>query len=216
MALRDEFDALDAWLSGEAPLPTTPDRDDPPGWSCTLEGAGQADMILRRLARIARNRAEVQQVYDTERARLEAYRDDRMAGLDRMSTWLADGIEGYMRARFEETGSKTLTLPTGVLRLRDGQPSVIADDTIAEVGAARHLAEVSPEYVRANYDLDRNAIKEACQPGPRIEDPDFDVPDGTDAYEAVNTTTGEVVPGVVFIVPGRPKFSYQVTTGADT
>lgn len=210
MSIEDEFRDLDAWMSGDDPGPD-PSSAPESAWSerpLDVTGQDEANRVLRRLARLYRDEVALIDVATSEAERIQSWLKDRTRGIADKREWLERGLEGFMRAHHADTGTVTVTLPGGQARLRPGKDLVVEDDTVAEVGAAEYLAEHRPELVRASYALDKKAIASIITRGPLVEKPPVEVPDGYDCYEAVETETGEVLPGVVVLAPGLRKFSY--------
>lgn len=77
-----------------------------------------ANGIFRRLKRLGNEAAMVNRVVDDDVARLEAFRRDRLAGIERDVAWAARALEPYARAVIPGTGKKSLALPDGTLKLK--------------------------------------------------------------------------------------------------
>lgn len=176
---RDEL--ADRLVVDDAP----PDFDsDPTGYR--VEGLAHANRLLRRLVRLDRERAEVRAIADGERDRIDAWERDRTAGIDRARTWIEATLEAFARANHAETGTQTVKLPAGALKLSKPRTRVVVDEAAPEVLAelvARDLARVAP---------DRAGIARTLKPGPKLGETG-----GVEVFAAVDTN-GEVVDGVVF------------------
>lgn len=158
-----ERDRLAEWLDGADVAPDL-DRDpDPP------QNPAEAERYLRRLARLAAEEAEVEEVYAAEVDLLTRWRDDRIASVHRAAAWLQTALDGWMRARHAEGGTKTLNLPHGTLRLRkpsSRRPVVLDVEPVEQQDALQRVRAVAPQLVRVKLDLDKKAVADLCRPGP--------------------------------------------------
>jgi hypothetical protein len=173
------------------------------------DNADDANRMLRRLRSHEARRAEVVARYDAEVRMLAAWRDDRVAGIDRETAALDRALEGWMRSRQEQVGVVTEHLPAGELWLRAGRPSlVVTDEALAVKWAQTHNVAV-----RTKYEVDKAALGDAVHAGPTQPNlPAFDA--GPDhEYRAVVSGDGEIVPGVLYRQPVRRTFTVHPNKG---
>jgi hypothetical protein len=215
MTIEDERDALDAFLLGD------PEGSDDEMTPLDVASREHATRELRRLARLDSEAAQVQAVYDAERARLDAYLADRMRGITSRREWLAGGLESFMRAVHRDKGTQSIKLPTGTLalskpRLRvEGDASVIPEDQ-------------QPFLVRWKPELNKVEAKERLTPGYELTLADAadlmlllwrmgalwswtpgDAPDEDYSQLVIRAAvdeTGEAVLGVVFVTEAQHTF----------
>jgi len=190
---------LDEFLAGPEP-----DYDQPPE---APQDADRADEQLRRLAKVraeidqveAHARAKIDQIDAWRRQRLHGDDDHTYGGLMGRERWLAEGLEMWHRAVLADDPSrKTISLPCGTLKSRVQQPEWVFDDEVFIAWAAEH----APELVRVPVPkprVDKTAAKKALIPATS----------GDCAEAPAVTEGGEVVPGVTVTV--RPP-SFSVVT----
>lgn len=193
--LRDE---LDAFMEGDELL--APPTDLTP---VEIDGLDQANRFLRRLARLERDADEVHELARAEFERIAAWEADRMSGIERTQEWLEGSLEGFLRAYSRATGNKTVKLPCGTLALRKKQPRLVEANVVTLADAVR---DEHPDWLNTTTKAGIASIKGATKPGPQIDDDDerlvrVDVPPDYTAHEAVVESSGEVIPGVVYLVP---------------
>ena len=200
----DEFSDLEAWLAGDDDLP--PEAARPDEAPLLVEHLDDANRRLRSIARLARDEATIKDVAAAEVARIKAWSTDRLAGVERRRTWLMDGLEAFTRAYAAANGVKSVNVPNGVLRLKKA-PLVVADPWPSTDLAA--LGKAHPDLVRVTYALDKNVVKERCRPG-AVND-EITAASEAPVHHAVVKATGEIVPGVYFVVDPDPRFSLTPT-----
>jgi hypothetical protein len=76
-----------------------------------------ADRMLYRLAVIYAERARVRKLCADRMADIEIWRDMRVAKADREALWIEQNLEAFARNRVARGGPKTLSLPSGDLKL---------------------------------------------------------------------------------------------------
>lgn len=172
-----------------------------------IDGLLQADSFLRRLRRLERDADDVRSVAAAEYERIKAWEDDRLAGIGRYQEWLERSLAGFMVAYSATAGTRTVKLPCGEIRLRKGrdkmesqQPDVFAD----------WAAEAHPEWLKVTTEPRIADIKKATKVGSVIEG--VTPPDGVRLHNAVDEA-GEIVPGVVYLVPINDVVSVVPNTG---
>lgn len=164
------------------------------------DNADDANRMLRRLRSHDARRAEVVDRYDAEVRMLTAWRDDRVAGIDRETAALDRALEGWMRDRNIRAGVVTEHLPTGELWLRAGRPSLVVEHDDDAVQWSRD----HDVPVRTKYEVDKIALGAVVTAGPVTASADA----GPDhVYHLAVTEDGEVVPGVLVRKPVRRTFS---------
>jgi len=99
-----------------------------------------------------------------------------------------------MRAHHDETGTKSVRLPSGTVALRK------TPDRVDTTG------EPDERFARVKTDWDKHALKEATNPGPVAQG--YDAPEGFTAREVVDHN-GMVVRGAVWLVRVDPAFSFK-------
>lgn len=119
------------------------------------ENAQQAARMLRALAALERDRAECAAVFDGELAKLQEWREDRMAGLDRLAVGLEFAIESWWRAQASERSVASLILPEGRLELGQTPPSIVLEDSVAFAGW--ELQQTAVEVAKLVVSLLRDA-----------------------------------------------------------
>jgi hypothetical protein len=102
----DDFVEGDSW-----PLP------DEEGEPSPIPGAEVAAQVLRRLRRLDAERATVVRVATDELARIVAFRDDRVSGIEREIAWGTRSLENYMRGVRFLTKKQSMKVANGTLKL---------------------------------------------------------------------------------------------------
>lgn len=202
MSTDDELAAdFDSWEADGEP---EPDYDSAPP---PLQDSDRVERTLRRLGRLQAEAEEVRAFAARQIATAQAWRDDRLAGIERAARWHEEQVEAWARATHREGGPKQVKLPSGVVRLTaPGAPRVVAPDVPDEMAAIPFVA-VDPSLVRTKFEVDKNQAKRLLRPAPHpCGEPDSD---GFVPHHAV-TADGEVVPGIVFLVGTRDSFSLSV------
>ena len=135
----------------------------------------RAERLLRARARRIREMEQWEMVAQAERDRLEAWLADHRK---RLSTeWIDQQLEAFHRARLaDDPRAKSISLPSGTLVARQGQPAWDINPDVFLPWAQSH----APDLVRVKHEVDRAAVKKAL------------LVEGGNAISA----DGEVVPGV--------------------
>jgi phage host-nuclease inhibitor protein Gam len=142
----------------------------------------KAELTLTALQKLQDELDGVNKLADDEVQLIEEYRTKEVERLVKKMSWLATNLEVYARS----TDEKTIRLPHGVLKLRQGR------DRIEIENIAEFLK------VAKNYGLLRSI--------PSKEEPDLL------ATLSYVKKTGEIPPGTKYI-PGTTNFSYNLTKG---
>ena len=164
---------LDAWL--DIPIPTGPDPDDPDA-EVVLPAADDdlANRILYKLRRLDGEAARIEALYAAERARLDSWKADRMAGVDRDRSAARRSLDGFMRAWHHlNPRTKSLSLPNGKLQLRDVKGKVEITDPVAfvswcETNGRTDLLRYVPEPVKSALGDEELVVRHT---GPQVNDP---------------------------------------------
>lgn len=186
-------DDLADWLADTDGAAPDLDRDpDPP------HDATEAERYLRKLAHLAAEAREVEEVVKAERQRLDEWRSDRMTAMERADTWLRTALEGWFRDRQRAGGTKSLSLPSGTLRLRKASKRPVDFDPGDEDGQTvlASIYRQNPDLVRVSLSLNKQEVAKRCKPGP----------DG----QAIIPETGETLPGVRFLPAPGDRFYVEV------
>lgn len=146
-----------------------------------------ATRLLRAYARVERDLADLNGVFDVEAGRIEARRHDVTAGLRHRRAALIAALSDYHRAVLvDDPGRKTMHLPTGDLRSRAGRPRLVVDD---DAVACEWLADAGYDDLVQTTSKVRRA--DAAKRFVAVED---DAP----LSLVVDPESGEVVPGMHF------------------
>lgn len=163
----DVVDDLDAYLAGITDEPLT---DEPPSDPVDED---EANRILRRIARFDREADRVNRAADAELERIEAFRTDRLSGIDRQRVWHARAIEGWMRAVNRlDPRRKTIKLPLGQVALRPGIVKVeVVDERQAVAEARAHdLLRLGDEsWIRTTHAIAKTVVKPHLFAGDVVE-----------------------------------------------
>lgn len=208
---------MDDYVEGESWPEAESDLDDsgpiPPADPTAVSG------IIRRIKRLDRDRAEINEVTDTEIRRLEGFRADRIAGIDREIAWGERAVEAFMRQYTAVTHKKSLRLADGTPALRKPSTKVVVVDERAFLAFAIGIVSpeeltsptvvpVHPELLRAKYSLIADEARALTQ-RPALDS----TVDETIARTVVALPDGTVVPGVEIHTPKQDTFN--LTLGAD-
>lgn len=208
MSLQDDLDAF----VGDDDYPP----DEPPPVPEDVDGVSR---LLRRVRGFERSAEEIRALAQAEIDRITAWREDRVAGLDRQISFFGRSLETYMRGHHEATGRKvkTLNLPNGVLKVREARTTldVENDEKVAAI-----VEDQRPAWVKTEKSIRKREASAQLYPGALIERPDYPAPEGREWHEALDMCGWEVigfafvprfrvVPFVFFSVPTQPSFSYQ-------
>jgi len=142
----------------------------------------KADQMLAAIEKLDEQMNEVIELADEEIKLIEEYRKQELEKLDKKRSWLTFNLEGYIRS----TGEKTITLPHGQIKLRQGRQKVqvIDMDKFLKVGDKLNLLRKIPESLEPDISAIHQHIKR----------------------------TGEIPRGVE-VFQGETKFSYSLTRG---
>lgn len=84
----------------------------------------KADLSLREITRLTNELDQANKVADEEIAFIEEYRKRELERIQKQIDWQARNLEAYARS----TDTKTVRLPHGILKLRQGRDKVEIDD----------------------------------------------------------------------------------------
>ena len=103
----------------------------------------RADTMLKTVAVLDGQMADVNALCDKEIARIETYRQSELTRLEKKRSWLTFNLDAYIRA----TGEKTIRLPNGMIKLRKGRDrvAVFALDAFLNVAGKFGLLKTIPE-----------------------------------------------------------------------
>lgn len=204
-------DDLAAYVYGDDDAPDEP--PEPP------EDTIGADRLLGRVRSYERTAAEIEGLAQANIAKIMAWRDDRISGVERSIAFHSRSLEVWMRSVHESSGGKVKTqnLPHGVLAVRKSPTRVVVDDDEA---AAAIVADQRPEWVKVDRSIrKREALRDLFVGSPvlRVDDPP---PEGYGWHEALDLCGWSslwllvlpqfrTVPYVWLLVPSRPSFSYR-------
>lgn len=210
MALHDEFVEMEGHLDDpvlaehlDTYLDADPDTIAEVQSMFGVRDLAHADQVLRRLARVRRNLARAEDLYETQVAQLRQYIDaerHRAGQAEERLTWL---LESFHRAVLaEDPKAKTVRLPSGELVARKAPDRWDFDDEAFLAWAADH----HPEFVRTKVEVDKPTVKKALVGG--VVDRDADNGGGLIVARPghVISADGEVVPGVE-VTPGEVRFT---------
>lgn len=181
--------------------------------------------ILRRLKRLDRDKALIQKVADDEVARITAFTEDRVSGINREIAWGEQALENFMRIHGEATKKRSLPLADGTLKLTKPSERVEITDPRAflewcgvvfppdvdgktqppDVGSLTH-----PEFIKLEPVPIKTPIKTLLTRGPENKE----VPDivSMDLLFGPKGQT-EIVPGVAIVKDAADNFN--IVLGAD-
>ena len=144
----------------------------------------KADQMLAAVEKLDEQMNDVIKLADEEIALIEEYRKQELEKLDKKRSWLTFNLEGYIRS----TGEKTITLPHGQIKLRQGRQKVQVIDLskFLKIGDRLNLLRKIPESIEPDLQAIQQHIKR----------------------------TGEIPVGVD-VIPGATKFSYSLTRGGN-
>ena len=173
-----------------------PEVDTPP----VLDGIEQADRALRRLSAVHTQMRHVELLADEERRRIAAWVADRMVILEREERFWRESLEAWHRATYQRDGVQTVKLPCGTLRLTKARPRVDGDEPPED--APKPLVRVTVKRA-----WDKQAAKERTRPSPEP----IDQTDDHWVHAAIDPDTGEVIPGLVHLLP-KATHTWKVET----
>lgn len=195
--------------------------------------ADRANMLLRVLRHLHAEAASVEEVFSAEVMRLEAWRADRVRGIDRRIAAIQQALEGYMRALHrDDPKRKSYKLPNGTLKLRAARNQVLVTDADALLAWERRQLEREVAAIlsdsagaRDDEELDlaarlvelvekhRNYVRVKVEPA-RSELASLDagpvVAESEAAQHHAVVLDGEPLPGVVIVKPKQATFGIDV------
>jgi hypothetical protein len=157
-----------------------PEVGPPPPPEPTIADLDRADRALRKLARIQAAMAEVDRLYEARLMELDAWREDARQRYGRAASWLNMQLRAFHEARVaEDPKAKTIRLPAGELRSRQGRPrwEVIDEDRLVD------WATVNGHHDVLRLVVDKSALKSTFEASP--------------SAGRAFTADGEAVPGIV-------------------
>jgi phage host-nuclease inhibitor protein Gam len=103
----------------------------------------KADQMLAAVEKIESQMNDVIELAEEEIRLIEDYRKSELEKLEKKRSWLAFNLEGYIRS----SGDKTITLPHGQIKLRQGRQKVqvIDMDKFLKAGERLNLLRKIPE-----------------------------------------------------------------------
>lgn len=156
----------------------------------------QASRLLRKLGRLQSDLRQIHDLADAEERRIEAWRLDRITGVEKQIAHVTGLLEGFGRAVKDREHVSTLNLPNGVIRIRPPRPSVEVVDEAKFVAWARehapHLLNPPKEPTPAKAE-----IKKFGNEGPVEHKTDDEV------VKMLVSPDGEPMPGVKLVVGTR-------------
>jgi phage host-nuclease inhibitor protein Gam len=140
----------------------------------------RADQMLAAVEKLDEQMNDVIKLAEDEIKLIEEYRKSELEKLDKKRSWLCWNLEQYIRS----TSEKTISLPHGQIKLRQGRQKVqiIDMDKFLKVGDRLNLLRKIPESIEPDLPAIHHYIK----------------------------TTGEIPRGVD-VIPAETKFSYSLT-----
>lgn len=160
-----------------------------------------ANGLLRKRERLLQERERIVELVDGEIEKLRAFARDRMSGIHHQLDWIERSLEHFTRETLPAMKRSTLVLPAGTLKLtKPGAPSFVIDDVPAFVNWCR--VSHREELIALRYDIDKAMAKQFLQPGSRLDEHSDDERESLQVLDG-----GEVVPGVRFTRPARPRFN---------
>lgn len=189
--LADFFDEIGDALS--EPIPTDLDNAEP----LAIEHDDRANRLLHARAKILRTMREAGEAADLELERIQAWRADRLHGMQRQVEWLDTQLESYARARHKDGGSATLNLPGGKLVLTKQRERT----EIVDVANVDEIEQITPTIVTTTKRVTATSVNEALEAetltvGSLVGHDD----EGRERWSIVDPETGTIVPGVYKIV----------------
>lgn len=171
-----------------------------------------ANKLLRELRTLERHEAQVEELYQEERQRIDGWRADRMSGIERRQAELAERLEGFTRAWKERTGHAPPGLPNGVLRLTPPRYrlEVVDPEAFKDWAEGEHRLD----FLRVKVDPAKDAIKGKVKPGPAIVGGEGSALDD-ERRQAVIEDEGVVVPGVELRRATQDSFTFKVAKTAE-
>lgn len=169
--------------------------DEEDEWAEPPVDAAEANRLVRRIAQLDRRKAEQDAIYAAERAVLDEWRERVTGTVTQERARLVDLLGGFALAVHEANGTKTWDLPAGTCRLRSTRRSLVVTDAqglgVWADGEGLGWVEWVPKPKAQE-------ITGAVSPGSPLGPPGDD---GKVPHSAV-TAHGEVVPGVLLMLPG--------------
>lgn len=165
-----------------------------------IPDAHRANVLLRRMTRLADNGDRVGSTSQAEIDRITTWRDEQLAAIERERAYLDRCLEGFMRQHHAATRETSMSLPNGKLSLRKGGTKTIVDDEAALIEWATTNA---PDAIK------RTPLTSKL--------PESDMPVGdtvpnadgirVDRAPMVTKADGEIIPGVHVETPTDKVFA---------
>lgn len=175
-----------------------------------VEGLEHADRLLRRLHRLDGDAATIDATYRERVALLDAWRSDRLSGVNSQRRWLDGSLEAFWRAYAEATGTASTRLPSGTLALRKAPDKTVV---VLPVEAVAWLAADRPDWVKRTAEPRVADVKRGTKPGPPVSAAAAEhegwppAPDGYEYRRAVLATSDAWVAGIAYLVALDKTFS---------
>lgn len=150
----------------------------------------KADQLLQLAEKLEGEIAAVNKLADDEVSLIEQYRQSETTRVQRKLNWIVFQLDGFARSLAESEDIKTIRLPRGILKLRQG----------------RDRCEISDESA---------FMKVAGRLGLLRTVPAESKPDLAGILSYIKRTGGDLPAGVTFI-PGQQRFSYSLTRNGGT
>ena len=166
-----------------------------PATAATIDEADRAVWVI---ARIDRDAAELEALYNRRIAELQERKAEALRRFEDKRKWWERTVEGWMRAHNAETGAKSVKLPAGTISLRKLPTKV--DGSEPSKDAPAHLLRVKRSW-------DAQAVKNYTSPSPEPIDETE-----THYVHAAVTADGEVIAGLTHLIAKQPGFSVKPAT----
>lgn len=185
---------LEAFLAGSEE-PQGEGADEQP----TAASEDDAAKFLRTIRWLEREEGRVASLARAEKAKIDQWCADRVAGMVRRREALERTIENWTRATHAKVTTKKF--PAGTLRLREARPHVEVTDEAAFIEWALRTDRKDLLRIEAS----KKAISDVLQRGDAMEEGDLRI------FDVRDEGTGELVPGIAFVENKQLSFTYQVT-----
>lgn len=210
-------DDLDAFL--DIDIPTSAPDDDDPDIDTVLPAidVDMAERIAYKARRLEKERCDVRVLANKRRAAIDAWEADRGGGIEREIARAERSLELFARQWHRANPrSKTLSLPSGTLRLRAGRGKIEVDDEVAFVqwceSHSRHdLLRYEPKPKKADLtEIDRHeGIQRNAKDGTLVQTWKIMAEVITVDGDGELTTEKVSIPGVVYTEPVVDKFTFD-------
>jgi hypothetical protein len=176
-----------------------------------LAGEAEANAMLRRLRAAEAEATRVRELAAEDMAQTMAWRDRRLDSAERTMAWARRSLEAWARANLRAGGPKTVTLPSGVVRLRKAKRRIelfdeAFDGSDESVASWAELAEAAgvDTPVQTTRKLLTSVVAEIVSVGPAVES---ELDGGGFVLHKAVGPNGEVVEGVGVLEPTGDSFS---------